>query len=78
MVNYFQRILQRKRVKNGFQVVKAISSFAENVKTEIDFAIGEKDQVRILGFGVSGWRDRELFTLKASFKINLRGEPEQP
>lgn len=50
----FKCILQRNGVKYRFQVVKTIFAFAKNVKAEVDFAVGEKNQDSGLGFGVWG------------------------
>jgi len=51
----FQGVPQRQRVKNGFQVMVTIFTFANNMKPEIYFAIGKNNHRK--NFVILGLRD---------------------
>ena len=67
MLDDLQCVLQGYGVENSFKVMKAVGSFAQNMKSKVDLTIGEEDQGR-LGFGVRRlWFDNQ--TLRSTLLV---------
>ena len=60
MPHYFQRIFQRKGIKNRLQVVVPILPLAQNMEAKVDFAIGKKNHLKEFK-KCDGWCIEEVF-----------------